>query len=258
MTGDGVNDAPALKQADIGIGMGSGTEVAKDSSDMVLMDDNFATIVKAVESGRTIYNNIKKSITYLFSGNLGGIIAIVFALFANLPNPFTTIQLLFINLVTDSLPAIALGLEKPEKNIMNVAVRDSKESILDKDTLKAIAVKGSIIGIVTIIAQYIGMKNSPELGCAMAFLTLTLSRILQTLPSRSNTETIFKLGIKTNKYALGAVIACLGMLLITLLPFMRTVFAIPASFGLESFIVCFALALVSTVMMEAVKFIKIK
>ena len=102
------------------------------------------------------------------------------------------------------------------------------------------------------------MKNSPELGCAMAFLTLTLSRILQTLPSRSNTETIFKLGIKTNKYALGAVIACLGMLLITLLPFMRTVFAIPASFGLESFIVCFALALVSTVMMEAVKFIKIK
>ena len=97
-----------LKQADIGIGMGSGTEVAKDSSDMILMDDNFATIVKAVESGRTIYNNIKKSITYLFSGNLGGIIAIVFALLANLPNPFTTIQLLFINLVTDSLPAIAL------------------------------------------------------------------------------------------------------------------------------------------------------
>ncbi|WP_296647579.1 cation-translocating P-type ATPase [Romboutsia sp. 13368] len=258
MTGDGVNDAPALKQADIGIGMGSGTEVAKDSSDMILMDDNFATIVKAVESGRTIYNNIKKSITYLFSGNLGGIIAIVFALFANLPNPFTTIQLLFINLVTDSLPAIALGLEKPEKNIMNVPVRDSKESILDKDTLKAILVKGSIIGIVTIIAQYVGMKNSPELGCAMAFLTLTLSRILQTLPSRSNTETIFKLGIKTNKYALGAVVVCLGMLLITLLPFMRTVFAIPASFGLESFIVCFALALVSTLMMEAVKFIKTK
>lgn len=258
MTGDGVNDAPALKQADIGIGMGSGTEVAKDSSDMVLMDDNFATIVKAVESGRTIYNNIKKSITYLFSGNLGGIIAIVFALFANLPNPFTTIQLLFINLVTDSLPAIALGLEKPEKNIMNTPVRDAKESILDKVTLKTILTRGSIIGIVTIIAQYIGMQKSPELGCAMAFLTLTLSRILQTLPSRSNTESIFKLGFTSNKYALGAVGICLVMLLATLLPFMREVFAIPVVFGLDSFIICATLALVSSLIMEVVKFIKIK
>ena len=258
MTGDGVNDAPALKQADIGIGMGSGTEVAKDSSDMILMDDNFATIVKAVESGRTIYNNIKKSITYLFSGNLGGIIAIVFALFANLPNPFTTIQLLFINLVTDSLPAIALGLEKPEKNIMNTPVRDTKESILDKYTLQTILTRGSIIGIVTIIAQYIGMKTSPELGCAMAFLTLTLSRILQTFPSRSNTQTIFKLGFNTNKYTLGAVGICLVMLFITLLPFMREIFAIPASFDLNSFIACAILALTSSLIMEVSKFIKIK
>ena len=258
MTGDGVNDAPALKQADIGIGMGSGTEVAKDSSDMVLMDDNFATIVKAVESGRTIYNNIKKSITYLFSGNLGGIIAIVFALFANLPNPFTTIQLLFINLVTDSLPAIALGLENPEKNIMNTPVRDSNESILDKDTLKTILTRGSIIGIVTIIAQYIGIKHSPELGCAMAFLTLTLSRILQTLPSRSNTESIFKLGFTTNKYAIGAVGICLVMLLVTLLPFMRGIFAIPEIFSLSNFIICLGLALISSLIMEVVKFIKIK
>ncbi len=258
MTGDGVNDAPALKQADIGIGMGSGTEVAKDSSDMILMDDNFVTIVKAVESGRTIYNNIKKSITYLFSGNLGGIITIVFALFANLPNPFTTIQLLFINLVTDSLPAIALGLEKPEKGVMNMPVRDSKESILDKETLKTIGIRGSIIGIATIIAQYIGMKSSPELGCAMAFLTLTLSRILQTLPSRSNTQTTLKLGFKTNKYALGAVGICLVMLFTTLLPFMRGVFAIPVSFGLDSFIICFTLALIASLMMEVVKLIKIK
>ena len=258
MTGDGVNDAPALKQADIGIGMGSGTEVAKDASAMILMDDNFATIVKAVESGRTIYNNIKKSITYLFSGNLGGIIAIVFALFANLPNPFTTIQLLFINLVTDSLPAIALGLEKPEKGVMDMPVRDSDESILDKETLKTIGLRGTIIGIVTIIAQYIGMKSSPELGCAMAFLTLTLSRILQTLPSRSNTETLVKLGFTTNKYALIAVGTCLVMLLATLLPFMRGIFEIPVSFTLENFTTCLVLALISSSIMEATKLIKRK
>ena len=258
MTGDGVNDAPALKQADIGIGMGSGTEVAKDASAMILMDDNFATIVKAVESGRTIYNNIKKSITYLFSGNLGGIIAIVFALFANLPNPFTTIQLLFINLVTDSLPAIALGLEKPEKGVMDMPVRDSDESILDKETLKTIGLRGTIIGIVTIIAQYIGMKSSPELGCAMAFLTLTLSRILQTLPSRSNTETLVKLGFTTNKYVLIAVGTCLVMLLATLLPFMRGIFEIPVSFTLENFITCLVLALISSSIMEASKLIKRK
>ncbi|WP_286317274.1 cation-translocating P-type ATPase [Romboutsia ilealis] len=258
MTGDGVNDAPALKQADIGIGMGSGTEVAKDSSDMILMDDNFDTIVKAVESGRTIYDNIKKSIIYLFSGNLGGIIAIVFALFANLPNPFTTIQLLFINLVTDSLPAISLGLEKSENNIMNKHVRDINESILDKATLKIILTRGSIIGIVTIIAQYIGMKSSSELSCAMAFLTLTLSRILQTFPSRSNTKTTFKLGFNTNKYALGAVGICLGMIFATLLPFMRGIFAIPISFDLGSLIICIVLALISNLMMEVFKFIKIK
>ena len=163
-----------------------------------------------------------------------------------------------MNLVTDSLPAIALGLEKPEKNIMNTPVRDTKESILDKYTLQTILTRGSIIGIVTIIAQYIGMKTSPELGCAMAFLTLTLSRILQTFPSRSNTQTIFKLGFNTNKYTLGAVGICLVMLFITLLPFMREIFAIPASFDLNSFIACAILALTSSLIMEVSKFIKIK
>ena len=256
MTGDGVNDAPALKQADIGIGMGSGTEVAKDASAMVLLDDNFATIVNAIEVGRTVYNNIKKSITYLFSGNLGGIIAILFAVMADWANPFTTLQLLFINLVTDSLPAIALGFEKPEKGVMKNPPREQDESILAGGTLKTVLIRGSIIGIVTILAQYIGMKHSPELGTAMAFATLTLSRIIQTFASRSNTETIFKLGFTSNKYALGAVVVCLGMFSLTLVPFMRGVFDIPMSYDLSSFIICFGLAIFASLAMESTKFIK--
>ncbi|MEG1311164.1 MAG: cation-translocating P-type ATPase [Romboutsia sp.] len=256
MTGDGVNDAPALKQADIGISMGSGTEVAKDASAMILLDDNFATIVKAVEVGRTVYNNIKKSVTYLFAGNLGGIIAILFAVMANWSNPFTTLQLLFINLVTDSLPAIALGLEKSEKNIMDNHPRHQSEGILSAGTLKSILIRGSIIGFVTIIAQYIGMKHSPELGTAMAFSTLTLSRIIQTFASRSNTETIFKLGFTSNKYVLGSVVICIAIFLIVLMPFMREVFAIPSTYGLINFIMSFSLAVFASLMIEGNKFIK--
>ena len=258
MTGDGVNDAPALKQADIGIGMGSGTEVAKDASDMVLVDDNFATIVNAVEVGRTVYTNIKKSIMYLFSGNLAGIIAILFAVFANLPNPFTTIQLLFINLVTDSLPAIALGLEKPEKGVMKDAPRDPNESILSKDSLGFVATRGIIIGVVTITAQFIGMKHSAELGVSMAFSTLTLSRIMQTFASRSNTETIFELGIKSNKYVLGAVGVCLMMFSLTLLPFMREIFTMPSTFNFTTLMTCFGLSVLATLAMEVSKVIKRK